>query len=307
MKKNIVFISISLGLIMLLGIGFSYSLWNISVSQDTTNLAESKCFDLSITNQENNISLDNAYPISNDKGKSLTPYTFTVTNTCAITTEYSVNLEVLNNSTLASKFIDVMFEGNINLLSSYDNTDKVNTSSIESSSSEDENNSSSDVENTDYGKVTTIKERETNKQITQGDLSIVIKNVKILKYEAKDRDQLDSANFENVKNPYYVVQFSYDITNNSNKKLDLLGVSAVDVDSKELGQIITLHDNEDIDDADIPIRVNPGVTKTVTCQGLLKEDMLGSLNKLSVTFGEVEDKDYNTVTEEADPTSVDIN
>ena len=181
------------------------------------------------------------------------------------------------------------------------------TSSIESSSSEDENNSSFDVENTDYGKVTTIKERETNKQITQGDLSIVIKNVKILKYEAKDRDQLDSAYFENVKNPYYVVQFSYDITNNSNKKLDLLGVSAVDVDSKELGQIITLHDNEDIDDADIPIRVNPGVTKNVTCQGLLKEDMLGSLNKLSVTFGEVEDKDYNTVTEEADPTSVDIN
>ena len=132
MKKNIVFISISLGLIILLGIGFSYSLWNISVSQDTTNLAESKCFDLSISNQENNISLDNAYPISNDKGKSLTPYTFTVTNTCDITTEYSVNLEVLNTSTLSSKFIDVMFEGNINLLSSYDTTDKVNTSSIES-------------------------------------------------------------------------------------------------------------------------------------------------------------------------------
>ena len=132
MKNNIIFISISLGLIILLGIGFSYSLWNISVSQDTTNLAESKCFDLSITNKENNINLDNAYPISNDKGKGLTPYTFTITNTCDITAEYSVNLEVLNNSTLASKFIDVMFEGNINLLSSYDNTDKVNTSSIES-------------------------------------------------------------------------------------------------------------------------------------------------------------------------------
>ena len=132
MKKNIVFISISLGLIMLLGIGVSYSLWNISVSQDTTNLAESKCFDLSISNQENNISLDNAYPISNDKGKSLTPFTFTVTNTCDITTEYSVNLEVLNTSTLSSKFIDVMFVGNIILLSSYDTTDKVNTSSIES-------------------------------------------------------------------------------------------------------------------------------------------------------------------------------
>ena len=132
MKKNIVFISVSLGLIILLGIGFSYSLWNISVSQDTTNMAESKCFDLSISSQENSINLDNAYPISNDKGKSLTPYTFTITNTCDITTEYSVNLEVLKDSTLSSKFIDVMFEGNINLLSSYDTTDKVNTSSIES-------------------------------------------------------------------------------------------------------------------------------------------------------------------------------
>ena len=131
-KKNIIFLSISLVLIILLGIGVSYSMWNISVSQDTNNTAYTECFDLSITNKENDINLDNAYPISNDKGKSLTPYTFTVTNTCDITTQYNINLEVLNTSTLASKFIDVMFEGNINLLSSYDTTDKVNTSSIES-------------------------------------------------------------------------------------------------------------------------------------------------------------------------------
>ena len=131
-KKNIIFLSVSLVLIILLGIGVSYSMWNISVSQDTNNTAYTECFDLSITNKENNINLDNAYPISNDKGKSLTPYTFTVTNTCDITTQYNINLEVLNNSTLSSKFIDVMFEGNINLLSSYDTTDRVNTSSIES-------------------------------------------------------------------------------------------------------------------------------------------------------------------------------
>ena len=131
-KKNIIFLSVSLILIILLGIGVSYSMWNVSVSQDTNNTAYTECFDLSITNKENNINLDNAYPISNDKGKSLTPYTFNVTNTCDITTQYNINLEVLNNSTLSSKFIDVMFEGNINLLSSYDSTDKVNTSSIES-------------------------------------------------------------------------------------------------------------------------------------------------------------------------------
>ena len=131
-KRNVIFLSVLVLTTMLVGIGVSYSLWNISTSQDTTNIAETKCFDLSISSQENSINLDNAYPISNDKGKSLTPYTFTVTNTCDITTQYNINLEVLNSSTLSSNFIDVMFEGNINLLSSYDNTDKVNTSSIES-------------------------------------------------------------------------------------------------------------------------------------------------------------------------------
>lgn len=136
MKKSIVFISVSLVLVILLGIGVSYSMWNISVSQDTTNVAESKCFDLSISNQANSISLENAYPISNDKGKSLTPFTFTVTNTCDITAEYSVNLEVLKDSTLSSKFIDVMLENNdireINLLGNFESTDKANSSSIES-------------------------------------------------------------------------------------------------------------------------------------------------------------------------------
>ena len=135
-KKNIIFLSVSLVLIILLGIGVSYSMWNVSVSQDTNNTAYTECFDLSITNKENNINLDNAYPISNDKGKSLTPYTFTITNTCDITTQYNINLEVLNSSTLSSKFIDVMLENNdikeINLLSNFDNADKVNTSSIES-------------------------------------------------------------------------------------------------------------------------------------------------------------------------------
>ena len=135
-KKNIIFLSISLVLIILLGIGVSYSMWNISVSQDTNNTAYTECFDLSITNKENNISLNNAYPISNDKGKSLTPFIFTVTNTCDITAEYSVNLEILKDSTLSSKFVDVMLENNdikeINLLSNFDNADKVNASSIES-------------------------------------------------------------------------------------------------------------------------------------------------------------------------------
>ena len=38
MKKNIVFVSISVILLILLGIGVSYSMWNMSTSQETNNI-----------------------------------------------------------------------------------------------------------------------------------------------------------------------------------------------------------------------------------------------------------------------------
>ncbi len=133
MKKNILFISLSLGILIILGIGLSYSLWNISVSQDNINVATTKCFNVEITSQKNSISLENAYPISNEKGKKLTPFSFTVTNTCDIFASYTVNLESLKDTTLSSKFINAMINNEeIKRLSDYEPTDTVNTGSIES-------------------------------------------------------------------------------------------------------------------------------------------------------------------------------
>ena len=119
-KKNILFISVSLILILLLGIGISYSMWNITTSQDTTNTAYTKCFDVSITNQKNSIDLENTYPISDEKGKKLTPFSFTITNTCDIFASYTVNLESLKDTTLNSKFLKVMLNNEkLKLLSDY--------------------------------------------------------------------------------------------------------------------------------------------------------------------------------------------
>ena len=133
MKKNVVFLSVCLGIILLLGIGVSYSLWNISVSQDNTNVVTTKCFNVEITSQKNNISLENAYPISNDKGKKLTPFSFTITNTCDIFASYTVNLESLKGSNLSSKFLNAMINNEeIKRLSDYGTTDVVNNGSIES-------------------------------------------------------------------------------------------------------------------------------------------------------------------------------
>ncbi len=38
MKKNIVFVSIPVVLLVLLGVGVSYSMWNISTSQEINNI-----------------------------------------------------------------------------------------------------------------------------------------------------------------------------------------------------------------------------------------------------------------------------
>ena len=104
-NKNILFISVSLVLIVLLGIGVSYSMWNITTSQDTANTFYTKCFDVSITSQKNSIALENAYPITDEQGKKLTAFSFTITNTCDIFASYTVNLESLTLSMLVCKFL----------------------------------------------------------------------------------------------------------------------------------------------------------------------------------------------------------
>ena len=50
-------IGISLVLIVLLGVGVSYSLWNISVSQDKVNTAMTSCFDITYSSESSAINL----------------------------------------------------------------------------------------------------------------------------------------------------------------------------------------------------------------------------------------------------------
>ena len=129
-KKNIIGIIV---LICLLLIGFSFGYYLISKSQESNNIAGSKCFKLELTNQSKKITLDPMYPISDEEGMSLTPYTFTLTNTCNIDASYSINLEMLEGTTLDSKYLDVVLnDSGIKLLTSYNTTNTVITGSTES-------------------------------------------------------------------------------------------------------------------------------------------------------------------------------
>ena len=106
-KKKVLIIMISIVLILSV-IGISYAIWTLNLSQKGFNKIAGSCFSLSLTNEKNNINLVNAYPITNEEGKKLTPYSFTITNTCDLFASYTVNLEILENNTLPIKYISSM-------------------------------------------------------------------------------------------------------------------------------------------------------------------------------------------------------
>ncbi len=132
-KKKIGIVVLSLCLIGIVAIGVSYAWWRFTAMQTGENTAISKCLKLELSNESEAINIANMYPITDEEGKKLTPYTFTLTNTCTVSAEYKLNMEMLEGTTLNSKYVAVMVnDGDINLLSSYDETTTVIGNSTES-------------------------------------------------------------------------------------------------------------------------------------------------------------------------------
>ena len=117
----------------LLGVGISYAWWRLSFVQDKANTAVSKCLKLELANQSNEINLTNMYPISDEEGRALTPFTFTLKNTCSMSAKYTLNLEMLEGTTLNSNYLAVLVNNkDIKLLSSYNVATTVVKGSTES-------------------------------------------------------------------------------------------------------------------------------------------------------------------------------
>ena len=132
-NKKIKILTISILCILTITIGLSYGYYLLNKVQENNNIAGSKCFNLEFTNEKNAINLDNMYPISDEEGRKLTPYSFTITNTCDMTASYTLSMEMLEGTTLNSKYVDVMVNnGEIKLLTSYDEASTVLTGSTES-------------------------------------------------------------------------------------------------------------------------------------------------------------------------------
>ncbi len=123
-KKNWSKILLVLGVVIGL-LGLSYALWLVTFSSTNNNTITATCFNVSFTDQ-NNISIEKAYPLLDEEGKKLTPYEFTITNNCDTYVKYDINLEILNNSTLTNMdYIKLMLDDETpSLVSSYDVTTK---------------------------------------------------------------------------------------------------------------------------------------------------------------------------------------
>ena len=122
-----------ISLLILLIIGTTYALLRLIRKQDTVNLVESDCFDVAMANQENAINLEKAFPLTDEQGRNLTPFTFTLTNNCDVTARYTVNLEVLSGSTLNTNYVATLVNnGTIKTLGTLPKVDTTINDSLES-------------------------------------------------------------------------------------------------------------------------------------------------------------------------------
>ena len=80
-------------------VGTTYTLWQITLQQTNKNVITTGCFKIEFSDI-NPINLDKSFPISDEEGESLVPYEFTITNTCDSFASYQINLEILSTTTL---------------------------------------------------------------------------------------------------------------------------------------------------------------------------------------------------------------
>ena len=104
-KRKLIVTSVSVIAICIAFMGLSYAYWYIRNIGDSTSNATSGCFLVDLTNQSGELYLENAYPITDEDGLKLKPFSFTIHNTCSIFAHYYVNVELLEGTTLNSHYV----------------------------------------------------------------------------------------------------------------------------------------------------------------------------------------------------------
>ncbi len=111
-KHKITLLVIGILLALSLMLSSSYALWVFNVSQESTNVVQADCFEITYTDN-NPIGLGASFPMRDSDGVKTTPYTFTIRNICNHPADFQINLETLNTSTIDESFIKADLNGRI--------------------------------------------------------------------------------------------------------------------------------------------------------------------------------------------------
>ena len=106
-KNKKIWIIGGLVLCLIAVIGITFAFFSTGGTQEQTNILNSGCLNIELTDASASINLTNTYPISDVEGVDSTSYDFTIRNTCDTSTNYSINLESLNqvSNTLNADYI----------------------------------------------------------------------------------------------------------------------------------------------------------------------------------------------------------
>ena len=132
-KKKKIIMALLAVLAVVVVAGTSYALWQLTFTQGETNVITTGCLNLTLTDDTDAINLVDATPISDEDGRKLNPYNFTLTNTCTTETSYVINLETVSSGDriLADQYVKAsLLKGteeifNDKLVESHQNLNKV--------------------------------------------------------------------------------------------------------------------------------------------------------------------------------------
>ena len=106
-KRKVEIVILVIITLLVIAIGVSYALWVLTKEQTGENVVSTSCLNVTIENEEDDISLKNTFPILDEEGLNSKPYKFTIKNNCEEYADYKISLEMFGETTISSEYIKI--------------------------------------------------------------------------------------------------------------------------------------------------------------------------------------------------------
>ena len=121
MKNKKTLLILGILIVISISLGLSYAYWQLSFNQVDPNKAMTNCLEIELIEESPEITITKAYPITDEEGMRLEPFTFTIKNTCDSFVSYEVALGIADGTTLDSQYVAAVLDYNaIQTLNNYE-------------------------------------------------------------------------------------------------------------------------------------------------------------------------------------------